>query len=268
MAREPEAWLRSAPDLSTSSGMPAHMRIERWLAGQIARGTLREGDRLPREDALAARLGVSRMTLRQALATMESRGTLERRPGRGGGTFVSTPRFDCDLTGLTGFTEQMRRAQVRVGARLVGARTVPADADAATALDLSVGDPVHVVVRVRTAQRRPVALERSWLPAAVFPGLLDHALSGSLYRLLERAYGRAPYSAEEGLAAVAATPEDALRLEVVSGSPLVLVERTVRDVGGVAIEYATDLFRPDRVNIRLRTGVGSPARVGVSLPAG
>lgn len=261
-------WLREAPDFAAPASAPAHMRIERWLATQIARGRLRDGDRLPREDSLAATLGVSRMTLRQALATLESRGAVERRPGRGGGTFVTTPRFDCDLTGLTGFTEQMRRSHVRVGARLVGARTVPADVDVAAALDLAPGDPVHVVVRVRTAQRRPVALERSWLPAAVFPGLLEHPMSGSVYRILARDYDRAPHSADERLSAVAASPDDAARLEVPAGSPLMRVERTVRDVGGVAIEHATDLFRPDRVRISLRTGVGSPAQVDVDPPPG
>ena len=48
------------------------------------------------------------MTLRQALGALEARGLVQRKRGRSGGTFVTRPRIECDLTGLPGFTEQMR----------------------------------------------------------------------------------------------------------------------------------------------------------------
>lgn len=262
-AQAETAWLATAPDLTSPSPLPAHQRIERWLTSELGRGTLVPGDRLPPEDTLAMHLGVSRMTLRQALATLEGRGTVTRRRGRGGGTFVAEPRFECDLTGLAGFTEQMRRSQVRVGARVVDAHTVPATAAVASGLSITAGDDVHQVVRVRTARREPLALERSWFPASLFPDLLQHPLSGSLYRLLERDYGRAPHTADERLAAVAAEPADADRLRVTAGAPLMEVERSVYDASGAAVEYARDLFRPDRVSISLRTAVGSDRRAGL-----
>ena len=103
--------LDSAPDLGVDSPQPAHVRIEQWLTAVIGAGGLVPGDKLPREETLAAALGVSRMTLRQALATLEGLGAIVRKPGRLGGTFVAEPKIVCDLTGLAGFTEQMRRAQ-------------------------------------------------------------------------------------------------------------------------------------------------------------
>ena len=84
--------LGTAPDLARSSGQPAYVRIEQWLTACIEDGTLRAGDKLPREEQLASSLGVSRMTLRQALAGLESVGTIVRRPGRQGGTFVAPRR--------------------------------------------------------------------------------------------------------------------------------------------------------------------------------
>ena len=106
-----------------------------------------------------------------------------RKPGRLGGTFVAEPRIVCDLTGLAGFTEQMRRAHVRAGARWCSAVTRPATARrTARALGLDRGDPVHEIVRVRSANREPLALEQACFPAALFPDLLDHRLTGSLYR--------------------------------------------------------------------------------------
>ena len=76
----PTCWSRRLTSGTTPS-VPAHTRIEQWLTGVIAKGAVVPGDKLPREEALAAALGVSRMTLRQALAALERHGTIVRKPG-------------------------------------------------------------------------------------------------------------------------------------------------------------------------------------------
>ncbi len=257
---EPQAgWLATAPALPTPDGAPVHASIARWLTDLIGRGDLVPGDRLPREDRFAAVLGVSRMTLRQALSTLEGKGTVERKSGRTGGTFVREPRIECDLTGMAGFTEQMRRAHVRAGARVVSATTVPANAKVAAALSVQRGESVYEIVRVRTARREPLAVERSYFPVAPFPGLLDHGLSGSIYTLLTRTYGQRPTSAAESLEPVIARPDEAGLLKVDQGSPLMLITRTAFTTAGLAVEFARDLFRPDRIKVSLQTGIGRPA---------
>src|SRR5919199_1478972 len=90
-------------------GGPAHAQIEEWLAGAIAPGRPPVGGRLPPERELAGRLGVSRMTLRQALAALEARGLLVRSVGRNGGTFVAEPKLERDLSGFAGLSDQLRR---------------------------------------------------------------------------------------------------------------------------------------------------------------
>lgn len=65
--------------------------IER-LAQSIRLGVLVEGDRLPPERELADTFGVSRVTLREAIKALRDIGLVESRRGRGGGTFVATPR--------------------------------------------------------------------------------------------------------------------------------------------------------------------------------
>lgn len=249
--------LVSAPDLDDATGLPAHARIEQWLTGMIDSGTIVPGDKLPREATLAASLGVSRMTLRQALASLERRGTISRKPGRLGGTFVAEPKIECDLTGLAGFTEQMRRARVRAGARVVSATTRPAGRAAAQALSLDREDLVHHVVRVRSANREPLAIEHACFPAGLFPDLLEQRLSGSLYTLLRKRYDHAPHTANEVLEPVTASAEQARLLRVEEGSPLMLIERTAFTAAGVAVEFARDVFRADRTRITLRTGLAS-----------
>ncbi|MFI6905624.1 GntR family transcriptional regulator [Nonomuraea sp. NPDC050394] len=240
-------------ELARGGGVPAHVQIERWLLEAIARGEIAPGDRLPGERDLAARLGVSRMTLRQALATLEARGVLVRTQGRGGGAFVAEPRVECDLTGLAGFTERMRRAHLTAEARLLRARTRRAPPEVAAALELQPAAPVHEIARVRSAGGSPVALELSFFPAALLPGLLREDLGGSLYDLLAARYELAPGRAVEHLDPVVATGEQATELGITPGTPLMRIERTAYAVAGVPVEYARDLYRPDRVRLTVRT---------------
>ncbi|HJY71873.1 MAG TPA: GntR family transcriptional regulator, partial [Streptosporangiaceae bacterium] len=90
-------------------GITLYGQIEDWLAGEIATGALVPGDRLPTEHDLAEWFGVSRMTLRHALAELARRGLVTRTVGRGGGTFIAEPKLDRDFTTLAGFSEQLRR---------------------------------------------------------------------------------------------------------------------------------------------------------------
>jgi GntR family transcriptional regulator len=248
-----DARVVGTPELERGTGVPAHVQIERWLLASVAAGDMAPGERLPGERELAARLGVSRMTLRQALATLEREGVLVRVPGRSGGAFIAEPRVECDLTGLAGFTEQMRRAHLAAEARVLVAATVPATRRVAVALEVAAGAPVHEVARVRSAGRSPVALERSFFPA--LPGFLEHDLCGSLYTLLAERYGLEPRTAVEHLDPVVARPGEAAELGVRPGVPLMLIERTAYAAGGEPVEYARDLFRPDRVRVSVRSGV-------------
>src|SRR6202008_1062096 len=118
-------------------------QIEDWLAGEIAAGAPVPGDRLPTEHALAEWFGVSRMTLRHALAALARRGLVTRTVGRHGGTFVAAPKLEQDLTTLAGFSEQLRRRGMVAGARVVSARERPAGPAAGGALRLPQGDPVY-----------------------------------------------------------------------------------------------------------------------------
>jgi len=244
-----------APGVERGTGEPAHAQIEHWFLAAIGRGELAPGDRLPREQDLAASFGVSRMTLRQALSALAAHGVVQRVPGRSGGTFIVEPKIECDLTGLAGFTEQLRRAHVRAGARLLQATTLPASRVVAEALAMPVGSAVHLVVRVRTANREPLALERSFLPADAFPGLTSLGLSGSLYSLLRRRYRLEPRTATEVLDPVTADDETAGLLGIQPGVPLLRITRTAYAASGRAVEYARDTFRPDRIRVSVRSGV-------------
>src|SRR5205814_4743597 len=127
---------RQPPRIVREPGNPLHGQIEDWLAGQIATGALAPGDRLPTEQDLAKWFGVSRMTLRHALAELARRGLVTRTVGRHGGTVVAAAKLEQDLTTLAGFSEQLRRHGMVAGAKVLSARSRPAGPAAAAALRL------------------------------------------------------------------------------------------------------------------------------------
>jgi len=221
-----------------------HAQIEDWLAGEIATGGLGPGDRLPAEHDLAAWFGVSRMTLRHALAELVKRGLVTKTVGRRGGTFVAAPKLEQDLTTLAGFSEQLRRHGMVAGARVLTAIARPAGPAAGAALQIGPDDPVYEVRRIRLADGRPIAAERSVFPADRFPGMLDSRLDGSLYELLEVRYGLRPHRARESLEPVTAGVREAEALEVAVGAPLGIYLMTHSGIGGgfVAVAWATMLF--------------------------
>lgn len=57
----------------------------------LREGTLQAGSRLPSERDLSSQLGVSRLTVREALRTLEAHGIIEIRRGATGGAYVSVP---------------------------------------------------------------------------------------------------------------------------------------------------------------------------------
>ena len=230
-----------------------HAQIEDWLAGEIAVGALRAGQRLPTEQDLAAWFGVSRMTLRHALGELARRGLVTRAVGRTGGTFVAEPKLEQDLTTLAGFSEQLRRHGMVAGARVLAAAGRQASPAEAAALGLAEGDPVHDVRRIRLADGMPIAVEHSLFPAVLFPGMLECRLDGSLYELLEVRYGLRPHRARESLEPVTAGIREAEALDVAEGAPLMLVERTAYAQSGQPVEFARDLFRGDRTRLVIWT---------------
>jgi DNA-binding GntR family transcriptional regulator len=240
---------RKPPKIIRAPGVTAHGQIEDWLADEITTGRLAPGDRLPTEQDLAIWLGVSRMTLRHALAELAQRGLVIRTVGRSGGTFVAAPKLEQDFTVLAGFSEQLRRRGLVAGARVLAATEIPASATVSAALEIGQDDPVYEVRRLRLADGQPILLEHSLFPAMRCPGLLDYRLDGSLYELLENKYGQRPHRARESMEPVTAGVRESEALQVAEGAPLMLVERTAYARSGAPLEYARDLFRGDRTRV-------------------
>ena len=240
---------------------PLYHQTAEILRSRIVHNVWKQGDRLPSENQLCDEFGVSSITMRRAVATLVAEGLLVRLQGKG--TFVSSDHAIVQgPPQLTSFTEDMRLRGWGASARVIGFRSERAPAALATRLGLSAGALVHVLGRVRLADRLPVAMQTAYMPALLFPDLGSHDFQReSLYEVFERDYGVKPATATEVYRASKLTDEEAALLETDPDSPAFRVERLTTDSTGRRVELVESVVRGDRYTLVLRLSASrQPAR--------
>jgi len=228
------------------SALPLYAQVESMLAADITGGTLTPGSRLPNEEELIAQYGVSRTTIRQTIQNLIRRGLVEIR--RGKGTFVLQPKMTQELSGLSGFVEDMQLLGRHASARVLGKQIVPASETVARQLALSAGTPVVRIQRVRLADKVPLSFDETYLPREIGEKVLENNLETEpIFSLLEDKYDTPLVEAEYILEAVSADAVVARALGVKLGSPIFLIERTSYSVGNQPIDYEKLYYRGDQI---------------------
>lgn len=217
-----------------------YVRVRDYLRSLVTH-ELAVGDAIPSERVLCERFGVSRMTVRQAVDALVVEGLLDREQGRG--TFVAPTKVDLEVR-LASFGEEMRRRGMEPSSTVLAAQEVVAAPDVADALDLVPGERVHYLHRVRHADGEPMAIEQTWVPAALVPGLLADGPPESIYGELRRR-GLAPDWGEDTVAASEVDVQDAAMLGLRTGAAVLRVTRRTF-TGDVACAYSRSSYRGDR----------------------
>ena len=232
---------------------PLYLAITEQLTAAIASGRLAAGTRLPPERQFAESLGVSRMTVRQALGELERAGLLRRVVGRSGGTFVREAVVPREAIQAIGLSAALRREANAEQTELISSEIEPAGKRVSAVLGLGRDEGVVVVVRLRLANGKPLAVERSSVAVRLFPGIEKMDLSGSLYSLMDVEFGLRPVRTVERLETAEARPSDARMMGVRRGAPMILVERIGYSADGTAVEFARDRFRGDRTSLAVES---------------
>ena len=223
---------------------PLYLQIKGLILSEIKAGKYTAHQRLPSERELSAAYGVSRMTVRQAVVDLQHSGAVYARVGKG--TFVAAPKIDQQLRLVTSFTQEMRERGQQPSSRLLDARIAPASADVATALELHPGALVATLARVRLSNDQALAIETAYLPADLFPGLLNHDFSReSLYEVLARDYGLTLIAASQTIEAALAQQSELALLDVDPPAAVLRMQRVTRTPEGRAVELVRSTYRGD-----------------------
>ena len=230
-----------------ASALPYYHQIKEAVRAEIACGRLKPGDALPTEFGLSEQLGVSRLVVHRALRELVTEGLLIRQ--RSKGTFVAPPaRQSYTVVGpLFGMTESLTKDGFSPQNRILVQEVIPARAELLRDLGLVEGAQVVHLCSLRLTDGLPLAIEDMYLPAERFPALAKLDMNNrSIYATLEQLYGAQPQDATDVVSAGSATRDEARRLGINKGAPVMRIQRASTDRQGLPVESSRVVFHAER----------------------
>jgi GntR family transcriptional regulator len=228
--------------IDRSSALPLWAQIADDLRARLASGEFEA--HFPTEHELAARYGVSRQTVREAVRRLQVDGLLIRR--RGLGTVVSSPVLEQPLHSLYSLASAVRSQGVDEHSDVLVAERRPGTLEATTRLGLAATSTVNYLERLRFAGDEPLAWDRSWLTPKLTAALFDVDLSGGgLYDALASSCGLRITGGSERIRPVLPTPSERAMLRLPRGAAAFSIERLAY-AGANPVEWRISLVRGDR----------------------
>ena len=222
---------------------PMYRQIADALREKISAGELKPGDALPTESSLQEAFNVSRVTVRQALKLLTEEQIVESI--QGSGTYVKEERVNYDIYQLTGFYEKLADRNVDTHSEVSIFEVLKADAKLAEKLNLSHDDKVWHVKRVRFIKQKPVNLEETWMPLALFPDLTREVMENSKYHYVEQIKKLVIDRSEQELVPIMPSEEAIAALSLDPAKPI--LEKVSRGFlkDGRVFEYSRNVFNTD-----------------------
>lgn len=231
--------LSSLITIDRLSPVPLYFQVAQRLEHLIESGDLPAGSRLDNEITLADELGLSRPTMRQAIAHLVDKGLVVRKRGVGTQVVHSRVRRQVELTSLY---DDLVRSNREPRTEVLSFGAQPAPDEVAVALSLPSGTEVVTIERLRYAQEEPLALLRNYLPADLDTVTEARLADQGLYEILRESGVRIGI-AEQTIGARKATAAEARLLAETRGASLLTMTRTAYDTTGRPIEYGSHLYR-------------------------
>jgi GntR family transcriptional regulator len=206
-----------------------HGQVMQDLLSHIADGHAKPGDALPTEEKLCRQYGVSRITVRRAIADLVARGLISRK--RGVGSFVTAQPDGMRTIYLSGFLDEVLPFETRV----LFDRAVPADSQAAPALGVAEGEAVrHLCSRV-SFDGVPYTVTDSYTHLSAGPVTVGSDGKRLGYKIEK---------ADQELDAVAADAVLAKQLGLKRGLPVMRARRTYFTEGRRPVQYFVVRYHP------------------------
>lgn len=244
--------------LDAHSARPLYLQLADRIAARIAAGELAPGAQLPTEAALQRAFGISRVTVRQALALLVRSGQLQAR--RGKGTFVTRPQLQHDLGVARGFRDALRRQGIEPQTELLEFAATAGAADPLRPPEMDL--PVRLR-RLYVVEGRPFAVVQAYLPAAA--AALGEARARRLvvYEILQHFLGLRIDRTEVEVRCAAADARIARELQLPRRAPVMQMLRTSYTGGGSACEHMRIAIVAERYSFRL--SVPGPLEIASAL---
>lgn len=220
------------------------------ILDDIHTGVIRAGSKLPSERVLVQRLGLSRVTIRQALGKLADDGYLTASAQRG--WFLRDTKIVGEPPSqLQSFTEMARDRGFVPSSRTLESKVRPATFAEAEALSIVASSPVLELRRLRFLDDVPVCTDAQILVVARAPGIADVDLTDkSLYGVLEDECGVRIVRSDYEVHAEIVDPEDAELLRLETGQPVLIGTEIAYDTDGHPVLSGRMTYRGDAYRFR------------------
>lgn len=226
--------------------IPYYIQLMDILKDRVQQKEWLPGDQIPSEKYLCEQYQVSRTVVRQALRELEHEGVICRKKGKG--TFIAPPKISEGLVQkLTGFYQDMIERGLQPVTQVLHQNVVPANDKVAEYLQISPGEEVIDIQRLRFINEEPIQVVTTYIPFELCPSLARVDLTyRSLYEYLESEYGIVIVKGRRTIEAVLANDVEAELLDIEPRAPLILLDSVSFLENGRPIEYYHAVHRGDR----------------------
>jgi DNA-binding GntR family transcriptional regulator len=242
------------PNLDNNSPVPMYYQIANYLRDSIRSGQWHGGDYLPPELELAKTFNVSRVTMRQALAELVKDGIISRQ--RGAGTVVSKHSFPIihDLSPAATFLSDIIAQGNKFSSKIIEKAIFDTPLPIVIGkLQIESNHSVYFIKKLNFLNDEPISISRTWLPSAMYPGIIDADLvNNSFSSLQHNKYKIIPASSDYWIEAIRPTETDFNIFGKRVDSPWFLVTLVNFLKDGRPVEYGSTIWPGDRIRFHFQ----------------
>ena len=248
--------------------MPRHRSIASTIRHGVLTGQYPAGSLLPSEADLAATFGVTRMTVRQALAGLAAEGMIERRHGHG--TVVVPIKHQRHPQMTLGLTDELVARGLVPGSRVLQLEEIRPSPAVRELLWIGARGRVIRIRRLRYADGTLIGLQETIIPSRLAPDLLTLDLTDqSLAGILRERHGLSASWTDLTIEAVEADRGTAKALDILPGAALLRATSVTYLVDGRPLERTIGWFPGTRYSYKLpRLGARDPVIAAADAPVG
>lgn len=229
--------------LDQYSPVALYYQLKQIIVNKIQTKVWPVHSKLPTEMELAKEYGVSRATVRQALQDLENEGYIFRQQGKG--TFVKAQKIEQKLNKFYSFSEEIRKMGYSPYTKILDFKVILSDEKMMRVFQLSAPAPLYWIKRLRLADTNPFALEESYVPCSVCPGMSQQNIEDfGLYGAMKNIFNFAPDAMEETIEAVVIPSSSAAILETKTLSAGLYLKRTTY-TNDMVVEYCKTIINGD-----------------------
>ncbi len=230
-------------------------KIKGVIREQITGGVMLPQQKLSSERELSERFSTTRITIKDALTSLETEGLIYREERKG--WFVSPPRIHYNPLSRSHFHQMIRDQQRIAETKVINIETGMANSDYARVLERVDFPTVHIIRRLRYIDGRAVLFVENCLISELFPDILDENLTGSLTGIYKDKYGYTTSRSRFDVIPTAAPEHVAKALGIAAGQQVLKICRVNYNQDGIIIDCEFEYWRPDSVVITIDSYSGS-----------